>query len=87
MSIGIQIASTRAAGLKSQFGTMSKPYHAGMAAQTGVEAAALARGRGLRVIENRCPKIEYQRLYGELRRAGFNTGLVSSRLPSVPPRG
>ena len=38
------IASTRAAGLKSQFGTMGKPYHAGLAAQTGVEAATLARG-------------------------------------------
>ena len=36
------IASTRAAGLKSQFGTMAKPYHAGLAAQTGVEAAQLA---------------------------------------------
>jgi len=37
------IASTRAAGLKSQFGTMGKPYHAGLAAQTGVEAATLAQ--------------------------------------------
>ena len=37
------VASTRAAGLKSQFGTMGKPYHAGLAAQTGVEAATLAR--------------------------------------------
>lgn len=36
------IASTRAAGLKSQFGTMGKPYHAGLAAATGVEAATLA---------------------------------------------
>jgi 2-methylcitrate dehydratase PrpD len=39
------IAATRAAGLTSQFGTMSKPYHAGMAASVGVEAAQLA-GRG-----------------------------------------
>lgn len=36
------IAATRAAGLTSQFGTMSKPYHAGMAASIGVEAALLA---------------------------------------------
>jgi 2-methylcitrate dehydratase PrpD len=36
------IASTRAAGLKSQFGTMGKPYNAGLAAQTGVEATLLA---------------------------------------------
>lgn len=36
------IAATRAAGLKSQFGTMGKPYHAGTAATIGVEAALLA---------------------------------------------
>lgn len=51
--------------------------------QIGVEhpeAADKARARGLTVIQNRCPKIEYQRLFGELRRAGFNTGIVSSRL-------
>jgi 2-methylcitrate dehydratase PrpD len=36
------IAATRASGLKSQFGTMGKPFHAGMAAANGVEAATLA---------------------------------------------
>ena len=36
------IAATQAAGLKSQFGTMCKPLHAGHAAATGVEAAQLA---------------------------------------------
>lgn len=36
------LASTRTSGLKSQFGTMGKPYHAGMAASNGVEAALLA---------------------------------------------
>ena len=44
------------------------------------EAAALARDRGIIVIQNRCPKIEYQRLFGELRMAGFNTGVISSRI-------
>jgi len=39
------LAATRASGLTSQFGTMSKPYHAGMAASNGVEVALLA-GRG-----------------------------------------
>lgn len=43
-------------------------------------AAATARARGLTVIEDRCPKLEYQRLFGELRMGGFNTGIVSSRL-------
>ena len=44
------------------------------------EAAKKARARGVDVIMNRCPKIEYQRLYGELRMGGFNTGVISSRL-------
>jgi predicted CoA-binding protein len=51
--------------------------------QIGVEhaeAAGRARAAGLRVIENRCPKIEYQRLFGELRMGGFATGVISSKL-------
>ena len=51
--------------------------------QIGVEhaeAAAKARARGITVIQNRCPKIEYQRLFGELRMGGFNTGIISSKL-------
>jgi 2-methylcitrate dehydratase PrpD len=39
------LVTTRAAGLKAQFGTMAKPYNAGQAAAVGVEAAQLvARG-------------------------------------------
>ena len=51
--------------------------------QIGVEhaaAAAKAEARGVDVIQNRCPKIEYQRLYDELRMGGFVTGRVSSKL-------
>ncbi|MEL6958953.1 MAG: CoA-binding protein [Pseudomonadota bacterium] len=51
--------------------------------QIGVEhaeAAAKAEARGVDVVQNRCPKIEYQRLFGELRMGGFNTGVISSRL-------
>ncbi|RVT84469.1 MmgE/PrpD family protein [Rhodobacteraceae bacterium CCMM004] len=36
------LTATRAAGLKAQFGTMGKPWNAGQAAATGVEAALLA---------------------------------------------
>ena len=36
------IVSTRASGLKSQFGTMGKPFHAGIAASNGIEAAKLS---------------------------------------------
>lgn len=51
--------------------------------QIGVEnteAATLAEARGVDVVMNRCPKIEYQRLFGELRMGGFNTGVISSKL-------
>jgi len=44
------------------------------------EAAAEAEAAGLTVIQNRCPKIEYQRLFGELRMGGFATGVISSKL-------
>ncbi|MBO9396133.1 CoA-binding protein [Shimia sp. R9_1] len=51
--------------------------------QIGVEhaeAAAKAEAQGIDVIQNRCPKIEYQRLFGELRMGGFATGVISSKL-------
>jgi len=51
--------------------------------QIGVENAEATRkaeARGVTVIQNRCPKIEYQRLFGELRMGGFNTGIISSKL-------
>jgi predicted CoA-binding protein len=44
------------------------------------DAAEKARARGVDVVMNRCPKIEYQRLFGELRMGGFNTGVISSKL-------
>ena len=37
------LVSTRASGIKSQFGTMGKPFHAGMAASNGIEAAKLSK--------------------------------------------
>ncbi len=37
------IAGTRSAGLKRMFGTMCKPYHAGMASEAGLIAALLAK--------------------------------------------
>ncbi len=41
-AVALGIAGTQAAGLKSQFGTMCKPFHAGKAAQNGLLAARLA---------------------------------------------
>ena len=39
----VSIATSMAAGFMSQFGTMTKPLHAGLAAKSGVLAASLAR--------------------------------------------
>jgi predicted CoA-binding protein len=43
------------------------------------EAAAKAEAAGLKVVMNRCPKIEYSRLNGELAWSGVNTGIISSK--------
>ena len=42
MRAALNLCATRASGLKSQFGTMGKPYNAGIAASNGVECARLA---------------------------------------------
>jgi len=39
----LSLVATRASGLKSQFGSMGKPFNAGVAASNGVEAAELAK--------------------------------------------
>lgn len=43
------------------------------------EAARLAEAAGLKVVMNRCPKIEYGRLSGEIGWAGVHTRTLSSR--------
>jgi len=41
MAASLGLVATRASGLKAQFGTMGKPFNAGIAASNGVEAALL----------------------------------------------
>jgi 2-methylcitrate dehydratase PrpD len=43
MEMALGLCATRAAGLKAQFGTMGKPYNAGLAASAGVEVAQLVK--------------------------------------------
>jgi predicted CoA-binding protein len=43
------------------------------------EAAARAEAAGLKVVMNRCPKIEYARLCGELSWGGFNSGVITAK--------
>ena len=45
------------------------------------EAAARAEAKGVTVIMNRCPKIEYGRLSGEIAWTGVNSGVLSSKKP------
>ena len=51
------------------------------------EAAVEAEAAGLQVVMNRCPKIEYGRLSGEIGWAGVNAGGVSSKRPLLGGRG
>jgi predicted CoA-binding protein len=45
------------------------------------EAAQRVEEKGIRVVMNRCPKIEYGRLSGEIGWTGVNSGVLSSRRP------
>ncbi len=45
------------------------------------EAAARAEAAGIKVVMNRCPKIEYGRLSGEIAWNGVNSGVLSSKKP------
>jgi predicted CoA-binding protein len=49
-------------------------------------AAERLEAAGLIAIMNHCPKIEYGRLFGELRWSGINTGLISSKRPILRAR-
>jgi uncharacterized protein len=47
------------------------------------EAAALAEANGLKVVMNRCPKIEYGRLSSEIAWMGVNTRTITSKRAKI----
>ena len=47
------------------------------------EAAAKAEAAGIKVVMNRCPKIEYARLAGEIGWNGINSRVISSKKPTM----
>ena len=49
------------------------------------EAAAKAEAAGVAVVMNRCPKIEYARLAGEIGWNGVNSKVISARKPTMRP--
>ncbi len=63
-----------------------KPRPQAIWMQLGVrndEAAALAEANGLKVVMNRCPKIEYGRLSSEIAWMGVNTRTISSKKATI----
>ena len=48
-------------------------------------AAARAAAKGVQVVMNRCPKIEYGRLSGEIGWHGVNSRIISSRKTTAGP--
>ena len=50
-------------------------------------AAVLAEQNGLKVVMNRCPKIEYGRLSSEISWMGVNSRTLSSKRPPAPTQG
>ncbi|MEZ5101630.1 MAG: MmgE/PrpD family protein [Thermoleophilia bacterium] len=75
----IGIAGTQAAGLKSQFGTMCKPFHAGKASQSGLLAARLA-ARGF---SSRTDLVECEQGFALTHGPDFNP----ARALAEPPGG
>ena len=51
------------------------------------EAAARAEAKGVTVVMNRCPKIEYGRLSGEIGWTGVNSRIISAKKPVLDRRG
>jgi predicted CoA-binding protein len=51
------------------------------------EAAAKAEAAGVKVVMNRCPKIEYGRLSSEISWMGVNSRTISAKRAPVPTQG
>jgi predicted CoA-binding protein len=49
------------------------------------EAARRAQAAGLTVVMDRCVKIEYGRLFGEIGWSGVNSRIISAKRPVLHP--
>ena len=80
-TVALAIAGTMAAGSRRNFGTMTKPLHAGLAASHGIEAAQLA-GAGFSASE-----VMLEAQYGFLSLFGLGTDLNRADTVTVPVHG
>ena len=51
------------------------------------DAAAKAEAKGIKVVMDRCPKIEFGRLSGEISWQGVNSRMLSSKKPVLAGKG
>jgi predicted CoA-binding protein len=51
------------------------------------EAARKAEARGIQVVMNRCPKIEFGRISGEISWQGVNSRMLSAKKPVLAGKG
>lgn len=75
-AIALAIGASQAAGLRENFGTMTKPFHAGRAAESGVLAADLA-GRGFSAAPN---ILEARRGFFSAAGGGYDQASIQGKL-------
>jgi 2-methylcitrate dehydratase PrpD len=76
VAVCLGIAASTAAGLRENFGTMTKPFHAGRAAENGVVAASLARA-GFTAAST---ILEARRGFFQAAGGGFDASMIDGRL-------
>jgi len=75
-AIALGMAASQAAGLRENFGSMTKPFHAGRAAESGVFAGELA-ARGFTAAEN---ILEAKRGFFQAAGGGYDAAAINGRL-------
>jgi 2-methylcitrate dehydratase PrpD len=75
-AVALAISASQAAGLREQFGTMTKPFHAGRAAESGVLAASLAAA-GFTAAPN---ILEARRGFFQAAGGGYDESMIANKL-------
>ena len=74
--LGVALAASMASGLRENFGTMTKPLHAGRAAENGVTAALLAEAGHTAALNI----LEARRGFFKAMAGGYDESKISGRL-------